>query len=202
MKQGVEFAISLEQFELRLSGIETVSWQRLQAQVPQTTRAYADLCCVLAYLGVDYCDNVARLQRPICREGAGDHTGVSMAEPACYSLADLPGYLSLLFRKRHDATLLNSILSMDVCEPAVFAAYTDTVAYLWDEDAPALLACAAGCPAKTAALASMLREVCRLLGTEEIGRLYLDRLRRAHDESDAQTSIAARELLQTLEPDL
>jgi hypothetical protein len=154
--------ISREQFEELVPRADIPRWQRLQRQIPVPRPGSADLAFVLAYYGVEYAQNLDRLQQPYrrwrrlctrlrCRVSAHDQ-GV---------IETLPGDLEILYGKHRDAVSLGALLDLQL-DLASTEAGTDGSAAgaqmaalhrVWINHAPAMLWAASAAPGRLQNLA-------------------------------------------------
>ncbi len=199
IRQCAAYELSLMQLERRLDSVDVAQWQRLQRQSTVSVCAYAQLCCILAYYGVDYAENVATLLQPY---------HVYAGQPRIYQdtygadaidlLRRLPGCLCLVYRKHRDPDLLGVLLELRLEIPTAYEAYLDALAGLWDEDRRPLLLAAHSAKSRTQILADVLADICRTINSDEIWQAYLQNLDQAAADPFAAVAATARRIRKIL----
>ncbi len=173
--------INRQQFDAALCDVDIAIWQQLQASTPQDTPAYADLCCLLAYCGIDYMENLCRLLESfrLVRWEPERYLWFFFEKLHSVDLKYLPGHLLLLYRKYRDPGLLDTLLDLDFEEGEAREAYLGIVAALWDECPNALLLSASQSLPRLCNILYALVRVATTVPDPEVWRIYYRTLQRA-----------------------
>jgi hypothetical protein len=193
--------ISQEQFEELQPRSRIATWLRLQRRIPSPRSGSADLAFVLAYYGVEYPRNLQRLLLPYRRWRRAASAGAPM--PSVHEAAVLENLaedLIILYRKRHDARSLGSLLDLPFRGAPDEAALNSRKALyfqqLWSGHEETVLRVASRSPVRLGNVAKMLAEENEHAGDR---KAVLDDVRRFTHDPDRRVAQAAGKVIFLLE---
>lgn len=183
-------------FEQKWSDSHAGQWLEWQQETPVDAISSIDLSCLLAYFGLGYEANIARLlQRCHYLRHASE---APVTPESVESLRRLPAYLSLIYSKRKDMRLLAVLLDLRMPQPELRQAQWEAIAHLWDRHAAALLRAARHSLPARRTLARSLAHVCCTVNEPILWRTYYRQLQQAIYRRDAQLIWTALRLITLL----
>jgi hypothetical protein len=173
--------IAHREFECLLADVDIAVWQHLQATVRPHTLAYADLCCLLAYYGIDYLENLCRLFQSfrLVLWEPERYLWLYAEKTQCADLGYLPEHLLLLYTKYHDPGLLGILLELHLQDGEDKERYLDMIAVLWDENPAAILYSTSQDQQRLCNVLCALTRVALTLNDPEVWKTYYRTLQRA-----------------------
>jgi hypothetical protein len=200
LQRAVNPKIRWREFELSLLDVDLGVWQHLQEVTAPDTLAYTDLCCLLAYYGIDYIDNLYRLFQSFRLVSWQPERYPWLFLPKLYSvdLKYLPGYLALLYRKHRDPGLLGTLLELSPEEEEAREAQLGSIAALWDRFPASLLFAASSSPQQFHNLVAAMVYVATTVAEMPVWQSYYATLQRTVYLREWRVTQTARRLMAVL----